>query len=263
MLDRRKERFASVPRWIAQRIARLDRHLAEGRDRPTSWFSVPDLQVLKVAATDSSYEFSRKFRAQEAHDDWYERGHLAAKYLAERLHPPESEEKEGPGWFTHNIANAVPQRGTFNKKPWFTLECFTGAWANRYGEVWVIAGPIFVDDKPQWLKSDKNKSAIPVAIPDSLFKVVVKKSEEGAGLDVLGFIYKQKDARYATGPWDPLDYVVSIEHIEQLTQVEFFPGNAAFASDMRHRVATEIWEVEKKNFDPSCRRAAPKTDEEE
>lgn len=261
MRDRRTMRFVSVPHWVSQKVSALAGHLAEGRDRPPSWFSIPELQELDMAATDASYEFTKKFRATERHDDWYERGHLAPKYLAERLQPPTSRKKEGPGWYTHNIANAVPQRGAFNKKPWFTLECYTGAWANHYGAVWVIAGPVFDDDVPAWLKSDKNKNALPVAIPDRLFKVVVKRDEAGTGYDVLAFIYKQKDARYERGPWDPLDYVVSVEHIEQLTRIEFFPGLAGDGSEFRHTVPTEIWAVDRRDFDPSCRRVAPKEEE--
>jgi len=55
-----------------------------------------------------------------ARDDWYERGHLAAKNLIERT-------GAGPAAFTHNTVNAVPQRRRFNRIGWLDLECRTGA----------------------------------------------------------------------------------------------------------------------------------------
>ena len=182
----------AVPHWVAHHIARAPSS-PESNERPDSWFTVPELQQQGLAPTDDSYAFSQKFRQQ--HSNWYERGHMAQKYLNERIN-------QQAAFFTHNVANAVPQRGQFNKGTWLTLECFTGAWANKFGEVWVVTGPIFKKGTISWLRSDKNKDALAVAIPATLFKIVLKKNADGKWKS-LSFVMPQTHATYRKSPFDP------------------------------------------------------------
>ena len=235
-----------VPHWVIQHVHRAATP-PESRERPRAWFTVPDLQRAGFAPTNDSYAFSRHFRA--SHPDWYERGHLAQKYLAERL-------GRSAGWFTHNVVNAVPQRGRFNKGPWLSLECLTGAWANEYGDVWIIAGPIFVTGHPaRWLKSDAHKDALPVAIPDLLFKIVVRKAPDGSWLS-LAFIYPQEDSSYKKGPWNESDRLTSVARIEKLTGEAFFVGQNAKVSPPINKTAAKLWPVEKKDYDVGCKNMA-------
>lgn len=151
-----KPKFLGVPHWVAHHVKRAP-NAPESGERPNSWFTVFDLADKGIAPIDDSYSFSSKFR--KAHKNWYDRGHLAQKYLAERL-------GNKAAFFTHNVVNAVPQLHVFNAGPWLTLECITGAWANKFGEVWVVAGPVFKKNKAiTWLRSDNHKKAVPVAIP--------------------------------------------------------------------------------------------------
>ncbi|WP_117195419.1 DNA/RNA non-specific endonuclease [Rhizobium terrae] len=289
-----------VPRWVIQRVEPLQggQGTAEAFARPSSWYTIPALAATQQAPEDDSYRFSKKFR--EAHGNWYERGHLAQKYLSER--PPEDDlvgrnpklpDDAGSGWFTHNLANAVPQRARFNKGPWLTLECYTGAWANRYGGVWIVSGPIFLNGRPtEWMKSDRHKDAIPVAVPDALFKVVVriKPMEDGTPgpedgeKQALAFIYPQDSREYREKKaWNPAGYLTSLSQVRRLTGVDILQGQgAAFAGgpeavplnerpadatpretggaspvDSRNAIPLTIWQVERRDFDPSCRRFAP------
>lgn len=237
-----KQRFLAVPHWVAHHIVRAQQ-TPETNERPSSWFTVPDLAEQKIAPTDDSYNFSKGFRS--AHKNWYERGHLAQKYLAERLGGT-------GGWFTHNVVNAVPQRSQFNKGPWLTLECFTGAWANKYGEVWVIAGPVFKRGKPiVWLRSDSNKKALPVAIPVGIFKIVMKKSA-GGQWEALAFIYPQTHKKYRKGPYDPGVWLKSVAEIERVTGESFLSG-LPNASDIKPNPALKIWPVAATDFDSGCK----------
>lgn len=55
-----------------------------------------------------------------------------------------------------------------------------GAWANESKSVWNITGPVFVSGEPKtWLESDSRRVVFPIAIPDSLFKVVARKTAAG------------------------------------------------------------------------------------
>lgn len=237
-----KKKFLGTPHWIAHHVKRAD-DSPESKDRPDTWFTIPELAKQRIAPTDDSYAFSKKFRA--SHSNWYERGHLAQKYLAERLGGKS-------GWFTHNVINAVPQRSQFNKGAWLTLECFTGAWANKFGEVWVIAGPVYKKTGSQsWLRSDANKDALPVAIPPRMFKIVVRKLPSG-DWDALGFVYPQTHKTYAKAPFDPEIWLKSVDDIEQLTGEKFLTS-LPNAAQIKAKTATKIWPLSKTDFDTGCK----------
>lgn len=240
--DRGKDKFLAVPHWVAHHIKRLSPPPKSGK-RPDDWFTVSDLAKQRIAPTDASYAFSKPF--QDAHKNWYERGHLAQKYLVERLGPKAA-------LYTHNVVNAVPQLSQFNAQPWLTLECMTGAWANKYGEVWVVAGPVFKKTKPiTWLRSDKNKKALPVAIPVGIFKIVARKT--GNQWDVLAFVYPQRHKSYTKGPYDPELWFKSVADIEKLTGEQFLSG-LPNAAQLKQNEATKLWPVSKSDFDdPACK----------
>jgi len=237
-----QDRFLAVPHWVSHHIERAPQ-APETKERPDTWFTVPDLADAGIAPTDASYAFSKKFR--DAHKNWFERGHLAQKYLSERLGGKS-------GFFTHNVVNAVPQRSQFNKGSWLTLECYTGAWANKFGEVWVIAGPIFRKNKPvTFLKSDANKNALPVAIPVAMFKIVVRRPLNEEPL-ALGFIYPQTHPSYAKGPFDPGRFMQTIAEIERLTGEEFLAG-LPNASALKTQSGAKLWPVAASDFDEGCK----------
>lgn len=232
----KKDRYLGVPHWVVHRIKRSP-DLTESGNRP-KWFTVPELAAQGMAPTHESYEFSKPFL--KTHKNWYDRGHLAQKYLVERL-------GEKPAYFTHNVVNAVPQRHAFNAGPWLWLECMTGAWANKYGEVWVIAGPVFKKGRPiTWLKSDSNKKALPVAIPVGVFKIVLRK--DGGQWDVLSFVYPQTHKTYAKSPYDPEIWFKSVADIEQMTGERFLSG-LPNADAIKEKMPEKLWPVAKSDYD--------------
>jgi DNA/RNA endonuclease G (NUC1) len=234
--------YLRVPRWVSQHVA-LSSRAAEGNRRPSKWFTVPSLHARGIAPLDDSYFFSKSFRA--SHPNWYERGHLAQKYLGERYGPH-------GGWYTHSVANAVPQRARFNQQPWLQLECYTGGWANRFQEIWIITGPAFTSGRPRaWLAEPGRPKALPVAIPDALFKVVARRTEQG--WTGLAFLYPQEDATYFDkGPWDPAKWLVSLTQVSLLTGIEFFSG-AAVAPD-KSNSPPALWPLGREDLDPACQK---------
>jgi len=237
-----KPKYLGVPHWVAHRIVRAASPPESGK-RPNSWFTMPELADKGIAPIDDSYANTKAFL--KTHKNWYERGHLAQKYLAERR-------GRKAAWFTHNLVNAVPQRSLFNKGAWLTLECMTGAWANKYGEVWVIAGPVFKKTrKIVWLRSSANKKAPPVAIPAGMFKIVARK--DGDRWDVLGFVYPQTHRTYAKTPYDPEIWFKSVAEIEQLTGEQFLAG-LPNADSLKRKMPEKLWPVSKSDFDlPACK----------
>lgn len=239
-----KKSFLGVPHWVAHHVKR-SANSPESGERPSTWFSVPELMAEGQAPTHDSYQFSATFK--KSHKNWYDRGHMAQKYLAERL-------SHDAAWFTHNVVNAIPQRHQFNAGPWLTLECYAGAWANKYGEVWVVAGPVFKKGRPiTWLRSDSNKKALPVAIPVGAYKIVARK--QGNDWLVLGFIYPQTHKSYAKGPFDPEVWLKSVTDIEKMTGETLLP-DIANTSPAKTVMADKLWPVAKSDFDTGCKQQA-------
>lgn len=198
-----------IPQWVAYQIKEYKGKIPS-RPRP-EWFTDEGLYRQGLAPDDKTYAYSKKFR--DANPNWYVRGHLAMKQHAERL-------GADAGWNTHTMLNAVPQRDEFNSGIWLDLEIKTAEWADLYGSVWIITGPVFYDGKPRsWLGEI---GEIPAAIPDALFKVVVKDSRERERPDVLGFIYPQEGPGYKKGSqYQHTLYMATVDSVERLTGLNF------------------------------------------
>lgn len=200
-----------IPQWVAYHIKAFDGSPMSAM-RP-GWFTDEELKSRGFAPGDNTYKYSRAFRKE--HPNWYVRGHLCMKNHAARI-SPEAE------WNTHTMLNAVPQRQRFNAGIWHDLEYQTGRWADLYGEVWIIAGPVVDLDEPPALLGERHNEEMLIAIPDALFKIVVRKSSVENRPDVLAFIYPQEDEGYEGSPYDHTKYLVSVDEIEEATGLDFF-----------------------------------------
>lgn len=193
---------------------------------------------------DDSYAYSNAFR--RIHKDWFVRGHLAMKLHAERL-------GSDAAWNTHTFFNAVPQRQNFNAGIWLDLEDLTAAWAQRFGAVWIITGPIFVDKSPFAYIGEPGE--FPVAIPEVLFKIVIKEGAIEDEPDVLAFIYPQIGPGYLSKPYDHTRYLTTIDEIQALTGIDFM---TLLSADIVRRIekfkATKLWHSESGDFIKACRR---------
>ncbi|MEW6752779.1 MAG: DNA/RNA non-specific endonuclease [Candidatus Latescibacterota bacterium] len=234
-----------VPQWVAYELRRETGPLPS-QPRPSRWSTDAGLAALGVAPTDDSYTYPRAFRA--ARPDWYVRGHLAARYHAQRLGSRAADA-------TQTLLNAVPQRDRLNGGAWLDLECLTGAWANEYGAVWIVTGPVFAAGGPQAYLGEEDRGEKRVAIPDALFKVVVRQPD-GDGLpDVLGFLYPQDSPEVAGGPCRQERFLASVDSIETLTSLDLLAAlpeaaQRGLESDRPQR----LWPVAAASFDPACQR---------
>ena len=163
-----------IPQWVAYELRRHEGPIESGK-RPRTWSTDAELAATGLAPRDDTYRYSRELRS--AYPNWYVRGHLAMKYHAERISNEAARN-------THTMLNAVPQRAEFNGGIWLDLECRTGAWANQYGAVWIITGPVFFGDRAKDWLGEPEKGERRIAIPDALFKVVVKESDDSGRPDV-------------------------------------------------------------------------------
>ncbi len=167
------------------------------------------------------------------------------KLLAERL-------GDDAQWNTHTFYNAVPQRQSFNAGIWLDLEIWTGAWAQHFGAVWVVTGPIFADRHAYAHLGDPGE--FPVAIPEALFKLVIKESGVPDRPDVLAFIYPQIGPGYSATPYNHSRYLASVDEIEQLTGIDFLMNlSDEDEAEIEKETAGSWWHADPGDFLRACR----------
>jgi len=233
-----------IPEFVAYEIDRYDGPCIPTGARP-KWFSDKELVAQAIAPTDNSYAYPSSWR--KGHEDWFERGHLCMKLIAERI-------GNEAGYNTHSLLNAVPQREVFNGGVWLDLELLSAAYAQRYGKVWVVTGPIFYDKKPKEWIGEESKGEAPVAVPDALFKIIVKEGKNAERPDVLSFIYDQKGTGYGKGPYNHGSRLVSVDRIEALTGLDFLTSLPdGVEAKVEKEKANALWPASKSDFIPACR----------
>jgi len=232
-----KPDFLGVPHFVAYEIKRYQGNLPAGPDRPSQWITDKDLAARGIAPTDATYRYSTAFL--QAHSNWYVRGHLAMKQHAWRL-------GANADWNTHTVLNAVPQRQDFNAGIWLDLENKTAAWADKFGRVWIIAGPIFEPQRntPRAWLGERTKGEMLIGIPDKLFKIVVRQSDDTNRPHVLAFIYPQEVPRISGAAYDHRPYMTSVDVIQEKTGLDFLtvlPDDAE--KEIEKQVTKALWPV--------------------
>ena len=109
---------------------------------------------------------------------------------------------------TFLLTNISPQSSKLNSGKWNQIEMKCRQWAKKYGEVYIVCGPIFYSKNPERIGRHK------IPVPDAYFKVVMTLSGEPKG---VGFIRKN----YQSGRAE--DYENSIAEVERITGLTFFP----------------------------------------
>ena len=107
---------------------------------------------------------------------------------------------------TFLLTNMCPQNSELNRGDWEYLERRCRGWARHYGEVYIVAGPIFYSDNYTTIG---NK----VGVPDAFFKVVLCMNNPKA----LGFIYPNIGDHHELAY-----YMKSVDEVEEITGIDFF-----------------------------------------
>jgi len=195
-----------IPEWVAYEIKRLETdHRLSSRPK---WFTDDNLHALGIAPNDDTYHVSGTRDLSVVKSSYrFVRGHMCPKDVAERI-------SEDAAYNTHTILNAVPQLQWQNNGIWKKLEKQCTDWADQYGRIWVICGPIFFDRQPAvWLGQDSEQKA---AVPDALFKIVIREGSNG--LRALAFTIPNTLPKEEDDFWD---YLTTIDEIELDTGLNF------------------------------------------
>lgn len=176
-----------IPKWVAWHLT--SDHTV-GEQRRLSNFIVDD-EVPVPRAELVDYKGSG-----------YDRGHMC----------PAGDNKWGfqPMLESFYLTNICPQNSNLNCGDWNELEIQCRDWANKYGDIYIVCGPILYKGEHETIGPNK------VTVPEAFFKVILcMKGKPKA----IGFIYKNVLCNNSMS-----SYVNSIDQVERITELDFFPS---------------------------------------
>ncbi len=177
------------PAWVAYRMKDVA-GLAAPAPRPDTF----EADVRTVARVPSSAYTN----------SGYDRGHMAPNYaIATRY--GEAAQRE-----TFLMSNVAPQRHALNAGVWKEMEMkIATSYPGRFGEVWVLAGPVF-GSHPARLPNR-------TVVPEAFFMIVIDESDGRVRAEA--FLFPQETPAGAG-----LDrFLTSIDEVERRTGLDFLP----------------------------------------
>lgn len=152
------------------------------------------------------FEIDRAVKTGAAHwrnykQSGYDKGHLCP--AGDRRFSKEAHDE------TFLTSNISPQDHKFNSGIWNTLEQKVRYWARKYDGVFVVTGGVLNGNLNTIGHED-------VSVPNQFYKVLIDTNS--GKTKMIAFIMPHKDTRR------PLyEFVVSVDEVEQLTGIDFFP----------------------------------------
>ncbi|MDD2601476.1 MAG: DNA/RNA non-specific endonuclease [Prevotella sp.] len=107
------------------------------------------------------------------------------------------------------LTNICPQNQHLNAGDWNEMENKCRKWAQQYGEIYIVCGPILFRNNTKRIGKQRK-----ITVPDAFFKVVLRLGEEPRA---IGFIYRNQEGNRPMG-----DYVNSVDQVERITGYDFF-----------------------------------------
>lgn len=189
-----------LPNWVAWH---LTAERTEGSAKRSGVDFAEDTEVPEPRATDWDY-----------YNSGYDRGHMC----------PAADNKWSKKAMEESFlfTNMCPQNGNLNRGDWNEMEMACRKWAKKYGDLYIVCGPILYKGKHKTI--GKNK----VVVPEAFFKVVLRTGDD---TQAIGFIYKNTSGNR---PKD--SYVNTVDEVERITGIDFFPS---LPDDVEKKVEAE------------------------
>lgn len=173
-----------IPDWVGWCLT------AQHTSGPYKRNGIPFHEDDEVANSPTTYDYVRS---------GYDRGHMC----------PSGDNKwsETAQQQSFLMTNICPQTHSLNAGDWNELEQKCRKWANIYGKLYIVCGPILY-------RSAHSHIGNGVTVPEAFFKVVLRTSPDTAA---IGFIYRNADGNRPMG-----DYINSVDEVERITNINFF-----------------------------------------
>ncbi len=200
-----------IPNWVAWHLTAAHTH---GDNKRYNMIFTEDTSVPSPRATDNDYYNSR-----------YDRGHMCPSGDNQW----DAKAQQESFFFT----NVCPQNHALNQGDWNDLEIQCRYWARRFGDIYIVSGPVFYHGVQKTIGRNK------VAVPDAFFKVILADNRK---TNAIGFVMPNQGKHR-----NMKEYVRSIDEIEELTGIDFFPmlddSLEEAVEDQSRRELIEEWKV--------------------
>lgn len=161
----------------------------------------------------------------------YDRGHMAPAADFKRSDAAMSA--------TFVLSNMAPQRPNLNRHIWQYLEADVRSLVQADGQAWIFTGPLYIDSDSARIAPADSIGPDRVAVPTHFFKVIL--AEPAAGdFQAYAFIIPNSLTRI---PGHPKDYLVSVDHVEHLTGLDFFALLPDSIENRIERITQTDWPV--------------------
>ena len=176
-----------IPNWVAWHLT-TEHTTGPFRRQGSAWHE--DLQVPTPRATIADYR-----------DCGWTRGHMC----------PAGDNKwdRDAMYDTFLLTNCCPQDANLNSGDWNQIEMACRRWAERFGDIYIVTGPILFRQEHETIGPNK------IVVPEAFFKVVLCLNGKPKG---IGFIRRNIDTSRRRDL-----YVNSISEVERITGITFFP----------------------------------------
>ena len=124
---------------------------------------------------------------------------------------------------TFLLTNICPQHANLNSGLWNSIEMDCRRWARRWGDVYVVCGPVLMNREHETIGANK------VVVPEAFFKVVLCLQGDPKG---MGFIVRNTDGTHKRDL-----YYNSIDQVERIAGIDFFP---ALPDDIEEAVEAQV-----------------------
>lgn len=110
---------------------------------------------------------------------------------------------------TFLLSNMCPQDKSLNSGLWNRIEMDCRKWAQKYGCIYIICGPLFYNKEHETIGTNK------VVVPEAFFKVILCMQGKPKA---IGFVVKNN-----AGTRKKDQYVNTVDEVERITDYDFFP----------------------------------------
>lgn len=109
-----------------------------------------------------------------------------------------------------SLVNVCPQNASLNSGLWNSIEIDCRRWANRFGDIFIVCGPVLYNMEHETIGVNK------MVVPEAFFKVILCTQGEPKA---IGFVVKNN-----AGNRKKDQYVNTVDDVERITGYDFFPS---------------------------------------
>lgn len=207
-----------IPSWVAYQLTKED---LLGTVPRTDNFRVDTLLLPEARSKLSDYQGSG-----------YDRGHNA---------PAADFRRSGEAMSaTFLLSNISPQTPNLNRGIWQRLESEVRDLVNQEGKAWIVTGSICMSADSHLIAPANFIGNNCVVVPTHCFKAILWSR----GDSVYGMYAFLMPNQTTTIPGKPKDYLLTVDRLESITHVDFFPKLDDSLENRLENIVPTIWPLE-------------------